>query len=291
MKRRQALAMLAAGACAPALGAARKSGVRGVAMVWELAQTLAALGTPPIAVAELNWYRTYAATPRLPVNTIDVGLRVEPNLELLQQIEPDFIAINSQQTLVRDKLARIAPVQWLPIHTPDGQPYRHATAAALRLAELVGTPAAGFALCDRVEATIAQERRRLRNVPRRPVYAVSFEDTAHLRVSGGNSIVQDVLDRLGFPNAWHRRAGLWGFEMIGIEDLAAEPDAHVICLNGSDNVPNDDFRKMLAANELWQALPSVRAGRVTLVAESLWLTGGSLPVAQRFAQIVGRSLA
>src|SRR5690606_7973612 len=89
VRRRQVLAALAGLALLPA--AAPIPARRIVALDWGLAETLIAIGQPPVGVPETRTYADWVISPALPTGTADVGLRVEPNLEILQQLAPDLI--------------------------------------------------------------------------------------------------------------------------------------------------------------------------------------------------------
>ncbi|HCT5143128.1 TPA: Fe(3+)-hydroxamate ABC transporter substrate-binding protein FhuD, partial [Klebsiella pneumoniae] len=56
---------------------------RVVALEWLPAELLLALGVTPYGVADIPNYRLWVNEPALPDSVIDVGLRTEPNLELL----------------------------------------------------------------------------------------------------------------------------------------------------------------------------------------------------------------
>ena len=64
---------------------------RVVALEWLPAELLLALGVTPYGVADIPNYRLWVNEPALPDSVIDVGLRTEPNLELLTQMKPSFI--------------------------------------------------------------------------------------------------------------------------------------------------------------------------------------------------------
>lgn len=62
-----------------------------VALEWLPAELLLALGVTPYGVADIPNYNLWVNEPALPSSVIDVGLRTEPNLELLTQMKPSFI--------------------------------------------------------------------------------------------------------------------------------------------------------------------------------------------------------
>lgn len=57
-----------------------------VALEWLPVELLLALGIVPYGVADTINYRLWVSEPPLPDSVIDVGLRTEPNLELLTEM-------------------------------------------------------------------------------------------------------------------------------------------------------------------------------------------------------------
>ncbi|MGF7448407.1 ABC transporter substrate-binding protein, partial [Klebsiella michiganensis] len=80
-----------------------------VALEWLPVELLLALGVTPYGVADIPNYRLWVNEPALPDSVIDVGLRTEPNLELLTQMKPSFLVWSAGYGPSAEKLARIAP--------------------------------------------------------------------------------------------------------------------------------------------------------------------------------------
>lgn len=62
---------------------------------WTVAETLTAMGHPPVSVADRRVYDTWVNHPPLPAAVKEAGLRFQPNLERLYQIKPDFFVQSS----------------------------------------------------------------------------------------------------------------------------------------------------------------------------------------------------
>ena len=80
-----------------------------VALEWLPVELLLALGITPYGVADVPNYRLWVNQPPLPDSVIDVGLRTEPNLELLTEMKPSFMVWSAGYGPAPEKLARIAP--------------------------------------------------------------------------------------------------------------------------------------------------------------------------------------
>lgn len=261
---------------------------RAVALDWALAETLLGLGVTPLGVAEPAGYRRWTSEPALPPEVVDVGLRIEPNLELLQTLHPDLILISPgfQSGVNQPFLERIAPTLLMAIYTADGKPYDRARTETMALATRLGRMAEGQALLDRTEAAIAAAHARLAACAAsvRPLYLVAFADARHVRVFGQGGMYQEVLDRLGLRNAWTGASTAWGFVTVGLDELAGRTDARLLYFEPVVK----DAEKTLAESPLWRSLDFVRQDRVHAL-PSVWAFGG-LPSAARFATLLADRL-
>jgi iron complex transport system substrate-binding protein len=252
---------------------------------WGIAETLLGLGVTPIAVAQTEGYRRWVGAPALPEEVVDLGLRVEPNLELLSQLKPDLILITPQFAASRAQLERIAPVHSLAIYTREAEGYIGAQQVTRELAALLEREAEGEALIERVEARLLQVRQHLSQYSLPTLYIATFLDTRHVRLFGKQSLYQGVLDRVGLHNAWQGPTNYWGFTQAGIERLSEQPAAALIYL---EPLPPGTAQG-LADSALWQRLPMVREQRVHGL-PPVWSFNGLL-AAERFAGLLEQRLS
>ena len=239
-----------------------------VVLDWALAETLVALGVAPLAVAEAPLYAKRVVQPALPAKTRDVGLRNWPNLEALRALRPDLILTLQGYGVPIARLEQIGPVRALPLYTAERQPLRLATAAARDLATLIGRETA----CARL---LAQLDQALTPAPKAdaPVLILKFADDRVLDIYGPGSLFDDVLRAKVLRNAWQGPTNIWGFASAGIEVLARYPEARLLII--------EPLPVGLSASALWQAMPQVRAGRVSIL-PATWVFG-AVPSALRFA--------
>lgn len=242
---------------------------------WTIAETLVALGVTPQAVAQIDAYHDWVGEPPLPASVTDLGLRTQPNLELLASLEPDRILISPMFANLTPRLSRIAPVENLALYTPEGDTWEQMRELTRQVARLVDHPHAGERLIETTEAYLASLRHSLRD-DHPPLLLVQFMDERHVRVFGDNGLYQAALDRLGLANAWQRPTNAWGFSLVSLEALL-DIDARLVVV---EPLPVG-VEEQLASSGLWQHLPSVRAGtQITL--PPVW-SFGALPSAKRFA--------
>jgi ferric hydroxamate transport system substrate-binding protein len=241
------------------------------------------LGIDPIAVADTKGYRDWVVGPELPAETIDLGSRGEPNLELLTQLKADFIVGAYGYGLDERDFARFAPTFSVPFYDGTSTPYRQAEEVTRGLGLRLAHKAEAERLITRTATAIAEARMRLSGQAGQPLAVVSMFDDRHVRVYGKGSLLQDVLDRLGLINAWKGETNSWGFSSLGIEELVAIGEARLISL---DPIP-PHIRIRIEQSSLWANLPCVKAGNVAAI-PPVWPFGG-LAAAARFATLLGNA--
>mgnify|MGYP000134242080 FL=1 len=263
--------------------AAPISAERIVALEWLPVELMLALGVTPYGVADIPNYRMWVNEPALPDSVIDVGLRTEPNLELLTQMKPSMLVWSAGYGPSPEILARIAPGRSFAFS--DGkQPLAQARRSLLEMAEMLDKQAVAQRHLAEFDAFIDGLKPRFKQRGDRPLLMVSLLDPRHMLVFGPNCLFQEVLDRLGVKNAWQGETNFWGSTAVGIDRLAAYKDVDVLCFDHG----NAAQMSQLAATPLWQAMPFVRANRLQIV-PAVWFYGATLS-AMNFARILDNSL-
>ena len=263
--------------------AAPISAERIVALEWLPVELMLALGVTPYGVADIPNYRMWVNEPALPDSVIDVGLRTEPNLELLTQMKPSMLVWSAGYGPSPEILARIAPGRSFAFS--DGkQPLAQARRSLLEMAEMLDKQAVAQRYLAEFDAFIDGLKPRFKQRGDRPLLMVSLLDPRHMLVFGPNCLFQEVLDRLGVKNAWQGETNFWGSTAVGIDRLAAYKDVDVLCFDHG----NAAQMSQLAATPLWQAMPFVRANRLQIV-PAVWFYGATLS-AMSFARILDNSL-
>ena len=255
--------------------------VRIVSLDYALTETLLELGVRPVGVPDLEGYDRWVVDPELPSDVVDVGSTFEPNLELIQQLDPDLILTTPFLAGVRHRLERIAPTLSLAIYSPEGGgAYESAVEVTRRLGERLGRERAARELIARVDSSLEAVRDSLRPHRDTPIYLVRFMDPRHVRVFGEESLFDDVLERVDVPNAWQEETNYWGFSTVGIEALATRESVRLFYLSP----PPRNVLPTLEESALWSSLPFVEAGRVHPF--PMVLQFGGLPSAERFGRLL-----
>jgi iron complex transport system substrate-binding protein len=252
------------------------------AIDWAMAETALGIGAIPLAMTEVPQFRRLAVEPAVPDGVIDLGLRGAPNLELLAALRPGLILSSTYYSRSHAAFAGIAPVWEAAIHLPAGEAYPRSLAVTREMGARCGREAGAEALRAATEAALAAARAELSGLSR-PLYLVNPGDTRHLRCFGADSLFGEVLARLGLRNAWSGGTAYSATATVGIEALAAVPEAWIVLLD-----PMPPASGALQDGVLWRALPAAQAGRVVRLPPIDPF--GALPAAGRFARLLHQAL-
>lgn len=260
------------------------SGTPRIATVdWTIAETLLALGVTPLAVGDVSSYHAWVGEPRLPAEVVDIGLRAEPNRELLAELKPDRILVSPLAEPLTATLSRIAPVQSIALYEPGSDLWQRLHEATLTVAGLVNKTAEAWELLARLDSDLAQMKATL-PADISPLLVVQFIDERHVRVFGRDSLFEAVMQRLGLRNAWTGQTNAWGFSVASIEQFLAFPEARLVVV---DPIPVG-VNERLQEPGLWQHLPLVKQAPV-LHLPAVWSFGGII-AARRFATLLSEAL-
>ena len=283
ISRRALLAGLGAAAVLP--GAAHAAGSDRFAVVdWALLETTLALGLTPLAAPELILYRRLAVEPEVPEPVLDLGLRGALSFERLALLRPGIVYGSNYSAWAAPQIEAIAPFETFELFVPDEPPLDKIAAMTLALAEAFGIAGRGRAVVAGAEADLAAHRRRLEGIGSRDVLLVDVGDANHVRVYGADSLFGETLARLGLVNAWAGGTRYSAAAPVGIEALAAYPEAFLIVVGP---VPPDAEAEM-RSGALWRALPAVAAGRFAVIDPCNAF--GALPAALRLPRLVAAAL-
>ncbi|MBK0079641.1 Fe(3+)-hydroxamate ABC transporter substrate-binding protein FhuD [Kosakonia sp. S58] len=256
---------------------------RVVALEWLPVELLLALGVMPYGVADVQNYNTWVNEPSLPPSVIDVGLRTEPNLELLTQMKPSLLVWSAGYGPSEAKLATIAPGRGFTFS--DGKkPLAMARRSLNEMAQLLNKEVQAKQHLAQFDALMSATKPRFARRGDRPLLMITLLDPRHVLVFGANCLFQEVLDDFGIRNAWQGEQTFWGSVAVGIDRLAAYKDADVICF---DHNNEQDMQKVMAT-PLWQAMPFVRQGRFQRV-PAVWFYGATLS-AMHFTRVLDNAL-
>ncbi|MFP8967675.1 iron-siderophore ABC transporter substrate-binding protein [Pokkaliibacter sp. CJK22405] len=243
---------------------------RVVSMAWEITESLLAMGITPLGAADGPDYRQYVVHPELPESVVNVGSRLEPNLELLAALQPSVILISPLLADLKPVLERIAPVWQLNTY---GQTHDNLAAARqyfLELGERLGKSEQANAALYSLDEQLGQYKAALaRQYPQGipPVLLLRFGNAKVSYLYGENSLPLAALRAIGADTESPAASTFWGAVQKPVTELAAEPSPIKLYF-----LPFAE-KDTLFASPLWQAMPFVQQGCVGPIA-STWSYGG-----------------
>ena len=252
---------------------------RVVVLDWALAAQMLDLDIPPAGAPELDLYREWVGAPEMPAQTVDVGLRTEPNLERIDDLGPDVILAADIDAGQADRLNRIAPTVVFESWSDDHDNVAAARDTYLALAGL-------FEREDLAQERIAAQETRLDEIATEvadmdlpdKATAIRLNDGSSVWIYGDNSFPRHALRRMGLAPEIDLPASRWGVTQRPIDALAEVDTGLLLAIR-----PHMGGAAALDG-PLWSALPAVRALRFEEV-EPVWSYGGFLDIgrhAERF---------
>tara|TARA_R110002051_G_scaffold204894_1_gene270939 strand:+ start:762 stop:1754 length:993 start_codon:yes stop_codon:yes gene_type:complete len=256
-----------------------------------IAETLNAIGHPPIFLAGLKGYETYSRQSDVIPNTTNLGYRHLPNLELLAGHPPENILISPPaHTSLLPRLSEIADVKEYLLYnfskSDDALNHWEVVEELTRqLGTLVNDSAASEQYIEKTNNHFDDLKRKLNNTDP-SLLIVQLMDERHARVFGKGSVEGMVLNRLGLQNAWQGDLGQWGMTTVSATSLFSINTKMIFLETPYD--PPGGQRKLLTDGQ-WRHLPSVREGNYKIIPTNYWSWGG-LPAAQQFADSLANQL-
>jgi ABC-type Fe3+-hydroxamate transport system substrate-binding protein len=247
---------------------------RVIALSWAAVEQVVALGVTPLAIADVDGYRTWVARPALQEGVADVGLRNEPSLERIAELRPDLIIATDDQIDLVPQLQRIAPVLYFKLFSADHDNFEAGKAAFRKVADALGKRAEGEARLAALDRDLERLAARIDeafagNPPK--VAPVRFVSTSIVRLYAENAMAVHAMEAVGLKHAWPQEASAWGIAQKRVEELAAIEDGVVVYIEPFDG------KETLFAEPIWQFMPFVRARQLTSI-EPSWTYGGPISV-------------
>ncbi|WP_241648650.1 ABC transporter substrate-binding protein [Rosenbergiella collisarenosi] len=255
----------------PAL-AVTDSAPRIAALDWTAVELIDALGLAPVAVCDIANYRQWVVTPSLPAEAIELGLRNEPNLEVLAALRPDMMIVLQYSTLPDAQLAQFAEVLRYPFTLPGQTILTVAHNNLQALAQHLHRESYAQQAIARWELDMAESRQRLSHWHGKRLLLYSFLSPRQVLVMSPSSLFGEVLSMLNLECAWQGSANAWGSSVIGVEQLfPVQTDIAIEFQHGERGATRSG---------LWEKMPFMQQGN-HYQASGAWMYGG-LQAARRF---------
>ncbi len=168
-----------------------------ISLIPSTTEMLFAMGAGPRVVGVGNFDRY----PPEALTRAKVGGLIDPDVERIISLKPDLVLVYGTQTDLRTQLDRAKIPMFLYQHAGLGD----ITTTIRELGARVGSVKDGNALADRIEAEIADVRKRVAGRPRPRTLLVFGRDAETLRgiyASGAIGFLHDMLEAAGGTNVF-----------------------------------------------------------------------------------------
>lgn len=226
---------------------------RVVALEYSFVQALDALGVPPVGIADDDEPERVAQLRGESIEYTSVGTRLEPNLELVDSLQPDLIVADEvRHPAIYNQLSQIAPT--IVLNSWEGS-YQDIKDAVVVIADALGDRAAGEEIVSMHEATMADYAAEIpAGEDRTFLLAVATPDAMTLHTS--SAFNGSVFDALSLTPAVESTEALESD--VSIERLVAvDPDVLFVATDG----PGTVFEQW-QDNRVWSAISAVSGDMV-----------------------------
>ncbi|HYJ66044.1 MAG TPA: iron-siderophore ABC transporter substrate-binding protein [Nocardioidaceae bacterium] len=260
-----------------------------VALEWQEAEDLTALGVMPAGVAQVGDFKTWVDTVEIDDACVtDVGLRSEPSMDAIAGLQPDLIITEGDRSKSQiGDLEEIAPVL-VTDGTDQSDNIGQMRSNLEMIATAIGKEDVAQQLLGDLEASIesgrqAIEEAGLEGTTFAAAHGWTEGGSVSIRMFGEGSLFSDVAEELGLSNDWDGKVDEWGLTTTDVEAMTQLGDTHFMYIAPEDNV----FAEALPDNPIWQGLPFVEKGNVHELDGGTWAFGGPKSCEQLVDEIVG----
>ncbi|MFE6963710.1 iron-siderophore ABC transporter substrate-binding protein [Agromyces sp. NPDC057679] len=248
-----------------------------VALEWNTAENLVALGVMPTGVADVAGYSAWVQSEPLDEGVTDVGMRGEPSVDAIAGLAPDLVVTTTDlpETVISqiEEFAPVIVVRGADASNPIGQMESNLE----RIATATGTEDEGEALLDGFHAKIdegsaALEEAGLAGTPFMMSDSWASGGQVSIRPFTEGALLTAVTEELGLENAWMGEGDAdYGLGSTDVEGLTGLDDLEFLYITNGEA---DAYAVDLADNAVWKSLPFVANGNVHRLPDGIWMFGG-----------------
>ncbi|MUK90277.1 ABC transporter substrate-binding protein [Ornithinibacillus sp. L9] len=256
-----------------------------VVLEWSYAEHLLALGIQPAGVADLDGFHQWVnIDAEFDESVEDVGTRQEPNLEAISRLNPDLIiAVDFRHEQFLDSLGDIAPVVTFAPYGEEAiqDHYQNMIDEFQTVATIVDQEEEAESVLADLEQFLEDQKERvveadLEGATYIATQAYSAQNTPVIRLFTDNSMVAQVMNNLGFENAYESdTVEVYGYSEVNVEALQNFQEENLQFLyivQEDDNI----FENQLKGNPVWENLSFVQEGNTHQLPGDTWTFGGTL---------------
>ncbi|CDQ20103.1 iron complex transport system substrate-binding protein [Halobacillus karajensis] len=268
-----------------------------VVLEWSYAENMQALGMEPVGVAGLDQYSNWVNVG-IPFGeeVEDVGTRQEPNLEAISRLNPDLIiGVDFRHEAIQEDLERIAPTVMFSPYSEEAAKDQFANMEKEfnTMAKIFDKEDKAEQVLSDMEDTFAEQQKRLEEAGKDGMnyvitQAFTLQDTPTLRLFTDNSMVAQIMNRMGMKNDYEsEKLEVYGYTETTVEALQNYQDSNLFYIvQEEDNI----FKEQLAGNPVWENLAFVQEDRTYQMPGDAWTFGGPLSAEVLAEQVVNAAL-
>ncbi|MDQ2661424.1 MAG: iron-siderophore ABC transporter substrate-binding protein [Actinomycetota bacterium] len=248
-----------------------------VALEWNTAENLIALGVMPVGVADVDGYTTWVKSEVLDDTVTDVGMRGEPSIDAIAGLAPDLVVTTSD--LPESAISQIE--EFAPVLVVRGADASNGIGQMEQNLENIAIATGREAEAERIlagfddkvaEGRAALEAAGLAGTEFAMSDAWASGGQVSIRPFAKGSLLSDVTEELGLVNAWPGEGDAdYGLASADVEGLTVLGDVSFLYIA---SVEQDPYQNELAGNAVWTSLPFVQAGNVHRLPDGIWMFGG-----------------
>ncbi|WP_394210375.1 ABC transporter substrate-binding protein [Psychrobacter piscatorii] len=239
---------------------------------WGNAATLTAMGHAPIATGDIRVWDRWVGRPSLPASTTDIGIRYQPNAELIAQLPVDMVIDNYFYEHARSLYGDVPAESVMFAAKGEIATWADYTEPTRALGALIENPklAEDYIVQSQKEISRAGVKLQQRYPKIKKFAVVQFIDANNMRMYVDNSLFKVALDQMDEELMVLGKGNAWGFFPIRMKDLAQLDDE--TCLLIID--PMSPITKAEIEDSLiWQRL-SYGDNRCMAQLPPVWIYGG-----------------
>ncbi|MGW9632092.1 iron-siderophore ABC transporter substrate-binding protein [Agromyces sp. NPDC055520] len=248
-----------------------------VALEWNTAENLVALGVMPVGVADVEGYGDWVTSETLDDSVADVGGRGEPSVDAIAGLAPDLVLTTtdlSESVIAQiEEFAPVLVVRGADASNPIGQMESNLE----RIATATGHEAEGEELLAGFDEKLAEgkaaiEAAGLAGAPFMMSDSWATGGQVSIRPFAEGALLTAVTEELGLENAWTGEGDAdYGLDSTDVEGLTAVGDVEFLYITNGEA---DAYQNELADNAVWMSLPFVQSGSVHRLPDGIWMFGG-----------------
>ena len=239
---------------------------------WGNAATLTAMGHAPIATGDVRVWDRWVGSPKLPNAITDLGIRYQPNAELIAQLPVDMVIDNYFYEHARNLYGDVPAESVMFAAEGETATWADYTEPTRKLGELIDNPALAERYIDQSQQDIARASKQLQQrYPNVKKFAViQFADANNMRMYVANSLFKPALDGMNRELVVLGKGNNWGFVPIRMGDLAQlDDETCLLIIDPLSPITRAEIKDSL----IWQRLGY---GETRCVGElpPVWIYGG-----------------